>query len=423
MNSELKGKKLLILGATSGETTLVKRAKSLGIYTIVTDSHTDYELSPAKKIADEAWDISWSDIDTLEKKCKDKGIDGVTAGYSEFRVENLIKLCKRMDLPCYATEEHLEITRDKIKFKNECRKNDVPVVKEFACVEDVDEFPVIVKPVDRAGSIGISIATNKAELKRAYSYAMDLSVCKQVIIEKYMQERKIDVYYAVENGDVQLISSCDTIAAQKNGTEKVVQSCWLYPMKEIQSFNSRVDGNLRKMIANMHIQYGCIFFSGFVDQNNKFVFFECGFRMEGAHQYNYVEKKGLFNFLDLFIYHSLLGRTDGMKRGICENKKLKCAVVNIYAKDGVLSKVSGIEEIASMDDCCLTLIHGRIGQKCEMDKAILSKIAMFSFCNESAEKIMKDVKKGYKLFSSIDQNGKDMIYDYIDTEQIIKWWK
>lgn len=177
------------------------------------------------------------------------------------------------------------------------------------------------------------------------------------------------------------------------------------------------------MIANMDIQYGCIFFSGFVDKKNDFVFFECGFRMEGAHQYNYIEEKGLFNFLDLFIYHSLLGRTDDMKRGRCENKELKCAVVNIYAKEGILSNISGIEEIASMDDCCLVLTHGRIGQKCEMDKAILSKIAMFSFCNESAERIMEDIKKGYKLFSSVDENGENMIYDYIDANQIKNWWE
>lgn len=67
----LTGKKLLILGATAGEISLVKRAQKYGIYVIVTDNHTDYTLAPAKNVADEAWDISWSDIDTLEKcKCK-----------------------------------------------------------------------------------------------------------------------------------------------------------------------------------------------------------------------------------------------------------------------------------------------------------------------------------------------------------------
>lgn len=55
---KLNGKKLLILGATAGEISLVERAQTHGVYVIVTDNHTDYTLAPAKKVADEAWDVS-----------------------------------------------------------------------------------------------------------------------------------------------------------------------------------------------------------------------------------------------------------------------------------------------------------------------------------------------------------------------------
>lgn len=168
------GKKLLILGATAGEVSLVQRAQSYGIYVIVTDNHIDYTLAPAKNIADEAWNISWSDIDTLAKMCRINAVDGVLAGYSEFRVENMISLCECLNLPCYITKKQLEITRDKIKFKECCRKYKIPVVKEYSSIYEVDEYPVIVKPTDRAGSIGISIAHNFQELEKAYQYAYDL---------------------------------------------------------------------------------------------------------------------------------------------------------------------------------------------------------------------------------------------------------
>ena len=48
-DKQLQGKKLLILGASSNEITLVKRAQSLGVYTIVADYNLDYDVSPAKK--------------------------------------------------------------------------------------------------------------------------------------------------------------------------------------------------------------------------------------------------------------------------------------------------------------------------------------------------------------------------------------
>ena len=100
MIDQLSGKTLLILGASVEEVSLVERAKEFGIRTIVTDYYLDHAVSPAKDVADEAWDVSWSDLDMLEKLCRERHVDGITAGYSEFRVESLIKLCQRLGLPC-----------------------------------------------------------------------------------------------------------------------------------------------------------------------------------------------------------------------------------------------------------------------------------------------------------------------------------
>ncbi len=422
MMDNLGGKKLLILGATTGETTLVKRAQELGVYVIVTDYNTDYTLSPAKNIANEAWDVSWSDIDTLEKKCREENIHGITAGYSEFRVESLIKLCARLNLPCYATDKQLEITRDKIKFKETCRENGVPVVKEYASIAEVDEYPVIVKPVDRAGSIGISIATNRNELDRAVDYALESSVSQQIIIEKYIDTgTKIDIYYAIDDGVITLLSTCDTINGKNNGHERVVQSAWLYPSRSIDMVRA-VDPSLRRMIHRMGIKYGCIFFSGFVCENSKVAFFECGFRLEGGHQYNYVSQKGPYNYLDLFIVHALTGSTAGVLRPYQDNKDLKAVTINVYAKNGVVGQINGFEETSNISDCCLALMQGRMGEICNYNHAILSKMAMFQFVNRNPFQLRKDVERMYEMFKIRDENGDDMIYDRIDTTLISDWW-
>ena len=44
MYEHLKGKILLILGATPSEVDLVKRAQEFGVYVIVTDYHSNWEL-------------------------------------------------------------------------------------------------------------------------------------------------------------------------------------------------------------------------------------------------------------------------------------------------------------------------------------------------------------------------------------------
>lgn len=424
MNNVLKNKKLLVLGATFSEVELIKRAHELGIYVIATDNNLDRTISVAKNYADEAWDISWSDLDTLEAKCREHGIDGVIAGWSEFRVENTIKLCERLGLPCYCTMDQLEITRNKRLFKNECILNGVPVVNEYKSPEEVTSFPVIIKPVDRAGSIGISVATNKEELDRAYQYAMDLSVCKDVIIEDYVTNAvKIDSYYIIMDGEIVFVSTDDVILAKDNGTEKVVQSGWVLPSRRQAMYLEKVDPAIRKMLKHMGIQNGYIFFSGFANDQGYFAMFEAGFRLCGGYLHHYFAKKGIVNNIDIFLFHALTGSVKDVEWGEDKNSDLKCATVNLYAKAGTIGKIEGFKDVAAIPNCDLILQKARVGEKCTDDKAILSKIGMYYFCDESADALEESVRKAYELVTVLDDNGNDMLYDRIDSGVVASSWK
>lgn len=419
------GKKLLILAGGPNLVSLVERAKDLGVYTVVSDYY-DVKDSPAKLVADEYWNISWSDIDALEKKCKESGVNGVTTGYSENVVEACIKLCERLNVPCYCNMSQLEITRDKIKFKNECRKNGVPVVNEYKSVEEVNSFPIILKPTDRAGSIGIGIATNEQELIKQYEYAMEMSYNKHVVIEDFITNgTKFDVTYAVCDGNINLLATCDTINGKDNRYEKVVQSAWLYPSKYENAFLNKVDSSMKKMIKDLGINDGIIWFSGFAIDNyedTKFAFFESGFRLGGEHMYQYVLQRDSYNPLDILIYHALTGDTKSLVKKYV-NSDLKCLTVNYYAKDGVIREINGIEKIKKMNDCTFLLNIGHIGQKCDSSKAILSKITMIHFCSIDALKLSKDIEKANKLYSIISEDNKDIVYDRINPTLVNNWWK
>lgn len=422
MVEELRGKKLLVFGGSADEISLVERAKELGVYVVVTDYFCEEWRTPAKKVADEAWDNDWTKTDLLAEKCREHHIDGVLAGYSEIKVDYMIRLCHELSLPCYITPEQLEITRDKIKFKEACRRNGVPTIKEYASVEAVDEYPVIVKPVDRGGSIGISVAKNRSELDAAYEYAMEMSLTKRVIIEKYISARKIDISYVIEDGNIELVSSDDTIMAQSNNGEKVVQSSWVYPHREEKNFLFTQDANLRKMIKNVGLQYGAIFFSGFCDEHGEYAFFECGFRLGGGHDDEYVFRRGKMNVLDIFICHSLTGNTQLVKRNTVQRPQLKLATINFYAKKGVVSQIKGEQCIMKMPDCTYFQVSAYIGENCGTDKAILSKLGMCSFANEDSEKLVEDIQSAYATFKVLDEDGNDMVYDRIDCSIIKDWW-
>lgn len=415
-------KKLLVLGASANEITLVKRAQSYGIYVIVTDYNTEHKISPAKDVADEYWDISWNDIDILEKKCREECIDGIIAGYSELRITALIKLCKILNLPCYINERQLELTSNKIKFKNLCRLSEVPTVKEYtnALINEL-EFPVILKPADRGGSIGVVVAYNKDEFKKAYKYAMSKSITKNVIIEKYIDNAtKIDVYYSVINGQIQLLTSSDTIMAPENKNFRVVQNAWVYPSKYHSAYINKVDQQMRTLIKNLEIKNGYIFISGFVDDKLNFVFFETGFRLCGGHIYAYLDMLSETDNLDLFIFHALGEKIPNI---LIENKNSKkCVSVNFYAKAGKITQILGREKVENLKSCIFSNINAYIGEECDDSAAILNKIGMFSFSANKIDEICEDIKLMNSYFTVVGENQEDMIYSRFDPCILKNWW-
>ena len=174
-------KRLLILGASFMEIEIVKEAQRKGIYTIVTDNNKDRLLSPAKNVADEVWDVSWSDIETLKKLSIEHDVNGVMAGFSEKRVICAQKLCEQLNLPFYAENSDLDIITDKVKFKQACIKSNVKIPKEYKIGDNI-EFPVIIKPVDNGGGRGITVCDKVEEFNDAYDLAVSYSDSKEAVI-------------------------------------------------------------------------------------------------------------------------------------------------------------------------------------------------------------------------------------------------
>ena len=91
-------KKLLVLGGSSLMVDPVLRAKELGIYTIVTDWH-ELEKSPAKRVADEYWNISLMDYDQLVAKIKEENVNGILTGFTDAFLLAYQQLCELTGLP------------------------------------------------------------------------------------------------------------------------------------------------------------------------------------------------------------------------------------------------------------------------------------------------------------------------------------
>ena len=197
---DLRGKRLLILGGMRFSCEIVKTAQSLGIYTLVAD-YNKIEDSPAKQIADEAVDLSVTDVDAVVSYIKNNDIDGVFVGFNDMLLPYYAEICEKSGLPCYGTKQQFETLIAKDKYKSLCRQFGVPTIPEYDINDDNIEYPVLVKPVDSSGSRGITICDSHDELVKAVEIGRKASKTGKVLIERYMDGREVTVFWTFQNGN------------------------------------------------------------------------------------------------------------------------------------------------------------------------------------------------------------------------------
>ena len=210
-----KKKKLLVLGGIALICDVVTKAQELGIYVIVTDWN-DPEVSPAKRIADEYWMDSLTDIDGLAKKIKEEHIDGIITNYVDSYLPYYARLCEATGLPCLATEHQMNVISNKDQSKQLCVEHGISVSKryEVTSTEDIDclsdiHFPVLTKPVDNSGQRGIFVCQNKEELKELYKKSLTFSESSNVMVEEYVQGDYTVMFYTIQDGHVTLATMSD----------------------------------------------------------------------------------------------------------------------------------------------------------------------------------------------------------------------
>lgn len=185
-------KKLLILGGDHFAIPVVEAAKQQGYYVITCDYLPD---NVAHKHSDEFANFSTTDKEGILAYAREKKIDGICT-FTDSGVVTTAYVQHHLELPAIGPLESVEILQNKDRFRAFLQKNgfNVPQAKGFDSVEDALSesywfpWPVIVKPVDSAGSKGVSRVDRAEDLRPALDYAMQFSVSKRIIVEEFIEK-------------------------------------------------------------------------------------------------------------------------------------------------------------------------------------------------------------------------------------------
>ena len=418
---DFKGKKILFLGAHALTSHLIDKAKEMGVYTIVTDY---VKNAPAKKFADEAYDISTLDIDNLIELAREKQVDGVFTGYVDINLAPCRKVCDALGLPFYATLEQLEQTMNKVNYKANCRKYGIRVVDDVMeeyldGVYDRVKYPVIIKPADSYSSKGISVCHCKEEMPEALEKAEKMSTCKQIVAEQYLEAEDVYLYFTIQDGNLSLSAMADRLLNDDQYGCAPQPVGYFFPSKYIDIYYDKVHENLQKMMDGLGLKNGSFFMQGFVVDND-IIFFEMGLRLSGGAGYLQIEHQNEINQVEMHLRYALTGKFDGWDLLECDNARFEhpACVLVVLLNDGKIAHIDGLENVINHPNVFNILQFKHEGDELNARGTLNQVFARIYMSGENEEELRKTISYVKKNLCIVDEQGQNMIMNLFDEDKV-----
>ena len=258
----MKQKKLMLLGGLRYLLPVIEEAHKLGIYVITADYLPD---NIAHKYSDEYCNVSIIDKEAVLKVAQKLQIDGILSHAVDPGVTTADKKKKKMGLPFQCSYNVACILQDKSLFRQFLSEHDFncPHAKGYTNIEDalndVDYFtwPVIVKPVDSAGSKGVSKVEKQEYLKEAIEIALESSISKHFIIEDFLDkvgaQSSADIF-SVE-GKLVYPAYSDQLF-DKDAANPYTPAIEIWPSSMPQEFQDDLTEQLQRLITLLGMKTG-----------------------------------------------------------------------------------------------------------------------------------------------------------------------
>ena len=205
-------KKILILGAGIYQVPLIKKAREMGIYTIVASIPGNY---PGFAYADKVVYENTVAADAILKIAQEEKVDGICTTGTDVAVITIGKVCDAMGLRGVSAKG-AEIACDKSLMKKafqdhgvqtaQCRyvPLDAPEEKIRAICEELG-YPVIFKAIDSSGSRGITKVNHADDIEKAYQAVCDVTKHQEYLIETYLVGDEFGAQAFVQDGKLEFV--------------------------------------------------------------------------------------------------------------------------------------------------------------------------------------------------------------------------
>ena len=345
--------RILVLGSNPETSEIVRRANLLGCTTFVVNP---MENSPAKSIAGVSYNADPRNSFEIDEIIRKENINAVILGVSDPLLPIYREICERHNFPCYANKDSVKMLSSKSEFSKYCELFGIKPIPYYdpeqilSALNKTDTFPVVVKPIDSGAAVGISLCMNEIELRVGIKFALDNSINKKIIVEKYMDCDDLFAYFSIIDGQVELAMLADRYKSTKTGRFNSVCLYANYPSKHLDSFLKETNSRFIEMIESLRIENAVLGIQVFYDGKN-FYAYDPGFRIQGEGPHFYLNEIHNFDQIRMLLEFAIEGKVSENVIDFRNDPNLKGLVARtiwILGSPGIVSEIIGLDELGKI---------------------------------------------------------------------------
>lgn len=203
-----------MIGAGVNQVPVIAKARAMGLHVIAIDGNA---RAPGLTLADLHCVVSTRDKDAVIKFARAHRVNGVVSIASDLALPTVAAVAECLGVVGLSSKA-AEVATHKGKMR-QCLLSAGVASPAFGIAQSAEEafeiahrlgFPVVCKPVDRAGGHGITKVFDRIGLGEAFQKAARSSFAGQVVVEEFMTGPQVSVDFMVFHGQATIIGISDT---------------------------------------------------------------------------------------------------------------------------------------------------------------------------------------------------------------------
>ena len=342
--------KILVLGSNPETYDLIKTINSEGYQSFIIGME---KISKTKKIAYKSFVGDGSNYNFVKNIIQKYNIDAVMCGTVDILLPNYEKICARFNFPRYTNSKSIKFLLSKIRFNILLKKYGFKIIPNYRLkLNDKiklkkENFPVLIKPDDSGGAVGLRVCKNNNELSKSLKFSLKHSKRKQIICQKYLSGQDVQAFYTIVNGKSYLSTLSDRATYFNKNSKSIVCYGNNYKSRHVNLFINKYNLLFQKMFKYLNIKNGIFSVQGMIYQNS-FYPYDPGFRLQGEGQHVILKNLFKIDYLKMLINLSLGKKFYNKNLSLINNVQLNnfyvCSLW-VLLKKGTITKIKNLETI------------------------------------------------------------------------------